>query len=111
MYTIKSRIWFEGESGAFLASGRVDLLRKIEQFGSISKAAKDMKMSYKKAWGLIDSINSQSEKPIVEKQSGGVNGGGTIVTDEGKRMIKSFEIISQKCEDFLNKELEKGDYI
>lgn len=107
MYKIRSRIWFESENGTFLASGRVDLLRKIEEFGSISKAAKEMKMSYKKAWSLVDSINSQSKKPLVERTSGGKNGGGTIVTQEGVRMIESFEKLNQKCQDFLDKELKE----
>lgn len=104
---INCRIWLESDEGTFLAEGRIELLKKINETGSISKAAKLMNMSYKKAWGLIDSINSQSKNPLIIRSSGGINGGGTIVTDEGKKMILLFENLQCKCKKFLNQEMEK----
>ena len=102
-YKIKSRIWIDGKNGTFLAEGRVELLKKINETGSISSAAKSMKMSYKKAWEIIDGMNKEAKLPLVERVSGGKGGGGTIVTAEGIRIIQLFESLNNQCQTFLNK--------
>lgn len=102
-YKIKSRIWIDGKNGTFLAEGRVELLKKINETGSISRAAKSMKMSYKKAWEIIDGMNKEAKQPLVERVSGGKGGGGTIVTAEGLRIIQLFENLNNQCQTFLNK--------
>lgn len=89
-YKIKSRIWITTEDGMFLGPGRIALLEAIEEHGSMSKAAKSMKMSYKKAWDLVDSMNKQSKELIVSPKTGGKNGGGSVLSDAGKRAIKIF---------------------
>ena len=66
-YKIKSRIWIEGKKGTFLAEGRIYLLKQIVKLGSISAAAKSIKMSYKKAWEIIDGMNKEAKKPLVIK--------------------------------------------
>ncbi len=106
MYQIKSRIWLEGEKGIFLGEGRIQLLKAIETEGSLSKAAKSLNMSYKKAWNLIDAINKSSIKPIVTKSTGGNGGGGTLVTDYGKLKIKQFELLKKNCWEFMNSQSE-----
>ena len=110
MYSIKSRIWIEGQDGVFLGEGRVKLLKAIIEEGSLSKAALSINMSYKKAWKLIDSMNQNSEEPVVTKITGGSNGGGTFVTDYGKQMIKIFDDVNQRCKDFLDSELKSFNY-
>ncbi|RZS92527.1 winged helix-turn-helix domain-containing protein [Aquimarina brevivitae] len=106
MYTIKSRIWIEGEAGVFLGYGRVSLLRFIHTEGSLSKAAKKMQISYKKAWSLIDSMNQNAKEPVVITVTGGNNGGGTFVTPYGLDMMNKFEAINKKCMAFLKDEIE-----
>lgn len=106
-YKIKSRIWIEGEKGTFLAEGRVALLKEIEHTGSISAAAKQMKMSYKKAWEIIDGMNKEAVEPLVIRVSGGKGGGGTVITEEGRKMILFFEKLNKKCQYFLDVELSK----
>ena len=56
-YKIKSRIWIEADGEILLGEGRVALLHAINDLGSLSKAAKSLNMSYKKAWSLIDALN------------------------------------------------------
>ena len=102
-YKIKRRIWIDGKNGTFLAEGRVELLKKINETGSISSAAKSMQMSYKKAWEIIDGMNKEAKQPLVERVSGGKGGGGTIVTAEGIRIIQLFENLNNQCQTFLNK--------
>jgi len=106
-YKIKSRIWIEGKNGTFLAEGRIALLKQILKSGSITAAAKAMKMSYKKAWEIIDGMNKEAKKPLVIRVSGGKGGGGTQVTEEGLRAIKLFEKLNLKCQKYLDKEIQK----
>jgi len=105
-YKIKSRFWICTEEGTFLGEGRVALLSEIEKFGSISKAAKAMEMSYKKAWELVNSMNSQSDEPLVKRTIGGTGGGGTVLTDAGKKAIKVYKEIDKRCKNSLDNELE-----
>lgn len=56
---------------AFLLEKRISLLKAIERTGSISKAAKEVPMSYKAAWDAIDAINNLCPTPVVEKETGG----------------------------------------
>ena len=106
-YKIKSRIWIEGKNGTFLAEGRVALMKQIIITGSISSAAKAMKMSYKKAWEIIDGMNKEANKPLVIRVSGGKGGGGTQVTKEGLDAIKMFDKLNKKCQKYLDKEVSK----
>lgn len=109
IYKIKSRIWIEGKNGTFLAEGRISLMKKIIETGSISAAAKSMKMSYKKAWEIIDGMNKEANKPLVIRVSGGKGGGGTQVTEEGLKAIQLFEKLNKRCQIYLDKEILKLD--
>ena len=106
-YKVKSRIWILTDNGTFLGEGRIDLLNKIDEFGSISKAAKAMKMSYKKAWELVNSMNSQCEEPVVVGKIGGKDGGGSIVSDAGKKMVVQFDKLNKETIEYLNKKVSK----
>ncbi|SFZ94462.1 molybdate transport system regulatory protein [Flaviramulus basaltis] len=110
-YKIKSRIWIESEKNVLLGEGRVHLLKAIEETGSLSKAAKSLKISYKKAWHLIDSVNKSAKKPVTINSTGGKGGGGTELTDYGKSLIKAFDDINKNCWAFLDKQLEKIEEI
>ena len=105
-YKVKSRIWIEGKTATFLGEGRVELLEHVLETGSINEASKKMGMSYKKALRLLDTMKSQYGKPLIVSNSGGKGGGGSLVTEEGKRMISWFRTLSLKCESFLNEELK-----
>ncbi len=106
-YVIKSRIWIESEHGVFLGEGRVKLLKAIAQTGSLSKAASDLGMSYKKAWNLLDSMNKSTKEPLVITSTGGKGGGGANLTPYGEKVIETFDTINQKCWEFLDKELKQ----
>ena len=106
-YTIKSRIWIESNGHVLLGEGRVQLLKAIAQTGSLSKAAKELNLSYKKAWHLLDSVNKSAKQPVTINSTGGKDGGGTVLTDYGKALVKVFDDINQNCWTFLDHELEK----
>ena len=106
-YKIKSRIWIEANDTGFLGEGRVRLLNAIEKTGSLSKAAKSLKISYKKAWSLIDSVNKSAKQPVTISSIGGKGGGGAELTPYGKELIKVFESINKNCWKFLDNQVGK----
>lgn len=104
---IKSKIWIETNDGILISEGRVQLLKLIDETGSLNKAAKAMNLSYQKAWKLVDASNKASNHPLVETQVGGNKGGGTVLTPYGKSLITTFESINTACWDFLDNQLKK----
>lgn len=94
----------------FLGSDRIALLEKIDEYGSITKAAKAVGISYKTAWDTVNAINNLSEKPLFIRMTGGKSGGGTILTEEGRDVIRTYRIIQEEHEKFLtNLEDKMGD--
>lgn len=100
-YRLRGRLWIEGPEGTFLGYGRVVLLERIRDCGSISAAARSMEMSYRHAWELVDSMNRQSSSPVVEKSTGGKGGGGAKVTEAGQRAIEVFWAAHKDYQQFL----------
>ncbi|WP_457623205.1 TOBE domain-containing protein [Persephonella sp.] len=87
----------------YIGKGRIELLELIDKYGSISKAAKELKMSYKTAWDNLDAINNMSPQPVIISKSGGSGGGKTYLTDYGKTLIRQY----RKVEEFINKLSDK----
>ena len=106
-YSVDFRIWIYSNQEKLLGKGRIELLERIQETGSISSAAKEMKMSYRQAWQMVEEMNARVEKPLVEKQLGGKNGGGTVVTNEGEKWIQLFYNLNEKINSFVQKEVKK----
>ena len=100
----RGRIWIDGSEGTFIGYGRVILLERIREQGSITKAAKSMQMVYRHAWDLVDSMNRQAKEPLVEMAKGGKGGGGARVTKAGERAIKRFRRFYDDFQSFLKRE-------
>jgi len=80
----------------FGGRGRIALLSCIATSGSITRAAKAMKMSYKAAWDAIDTMNNLAGEPLVERVVGGKGGGGTRLTARAERLVANFELIERE---------------
>lgn len=106
-YKIKSRIWIESNGHVLLGEGRVQLLKAIQKTGSLSKAAKSLNLSYKKAWQLLDSVNKSAKTPVTINSIGGIGGGGAELTEYGESLITAFDNINKNCWAFLDTELKK----
>ncbi len=111
MYSIKSKIWILGDKGTYLGEGRIRLLENIVKTGSISKAAKEMNMSYKKAWELVNRMNAQADETLVTKVTGGKTGGGATVSDKGKELIKKYNQLNESCFVFLDQKMKELDLL
>ncbi len=106
-YRIRGRIWIEGEDGTFLGYGRMVLLERIRDYGSISAAARSMGMAYRHAWRLVDSMNRQAPVPLVVTSTGGPGGGGAKLTGAGERAISLFRDTYGALKVFLREETHK----
>jgi molybdate transport system regulatory protein len=81
-----------------IGPGKIDLLENIAAFGSISAGARQMDMSYKHAWDLVDEMNRIFGKPVVAAQTGGKRGGGAELTPVGLAVVSRFRAIERAAE-------------
>jgi len=81
-----------------LGPGKVDLLEEIDRSGSISKAARELGLSYRRAWTLVDTMNKSFKSSLVEGSAGGKKGGGAHLTPLGKKMAKVYRRMESKAE-------------
>jgi len=98
------RVWIDSQDGAFLGYGRIELLEKINQLGSIRQAALEMKISYKQAWELIEQMNTRADKPLIISKRGGKGGGSAHLTQEGKQLINAFQDFNKDFQLFLTEQ-------
>jgi molybdate transport system regulatory protein len=106
-YRLAGRVWVQGPDDRFLGIGRLELLAQIQATGSISRAAAAMGMSYKRAWDLVHSMNTQARAPLVATQTGGKSGGGALLTDAGAQALAAFEAVQARFQAFLAEETRR----
>ncbi len=106
-YKINGSLWIELDETGFFGPGRSELLQRIDQTGSINKAAKQMHMSYKKAWEMITMLNTQASQPLVILHAGGERGGGSEITNEARELIAFHHLLRERFTAFLERESGK----
>jgi len=84
-------------SSIIFGPGRADLLALIETQGSIAAAGRQMGMSYKRAWALVDSLNTLFASPLVDAAKGGAGGGGAKLTPLGVELLSAYRKLAQEC--------------
>jgi molybdate transport system regulatory protein len=92
------RFWLTLDGRNFLGRGRVELLQRIRETGSISKAAKAMKMSYKAAWDAVDAMNTSWRSALVESGPA-----GSSLTEDAERLIEAFQKAESRHAAFMLK--------
>ena len=95
MARLKITIVFD--SGARIGPGKARLLESVRDTGSISAAARDMRMSYKRAWLLLDSMNRAFREPVVTAAPGGARGGGAALTGFGAEVLERYRRIHDRA--------------
>lgn len=101
---LRVRISHAGQTA--LGPGKVALLQAISECGSISAAAKQMQMSYRRAWELVDVMNRCFDQPVVVSTTGGPHGGGAQVTVFGQQLMAAYQQILLKTALAATQELE-----
>jgi molybdate transport system regulatory protein len=104
---VNGSLWLESADQHFFGPGPVELLERIAETGSISEAAKAMKMSYKKAWELVNTLNAQTVNPVVIPRTGGEKGGGSTITAEATELINYHRRLRERFAAFLTTETER----
>ncbi|HLJ00803.1 MAG TPA: winged helix-turn-helix domain-containing protein [Bradyrhizobium sp.] len=102
--SLSVRIDLDAESR--IGPGKIKLLENIDACGSISAAGRAMNMSYKRAWDLVDEINRICHRAAVERQAGGKNGGGAVLTPFGLSLVARYRTIERSAESAARKELQ-----
>ncbi|WGK63989.1 winged helix-turn-helix domain-containing protein [Croceiramulus getboli] len=95
---IRNRVWLEMDGAKYMGKGHVQLLRAIQETGSLNGASKKTGISYRKTWRLINKINELSPREVVQLQKGGAGGGGARVTPYGLELLKFFERLLAQSE-------------
>ncbi len=93
MVEIQCHINIKKNGTVFIDSPKTFLLRAIDKHGSLSSAAKHLKISYQHAWNMMNEMNRIAPEPLVTKQRGGTNGGGARLTPYGQRVLKEYRYI------------------
>ena len=93
--TLRVRV-MQGDTIAF-GPGKADLLQAIVQTGSISGAAREMQMSYRRAWLLVEEMNRCFASPLVATATGGARGGGAVVTELGQEVLARYRRMQKKA--------------
>lgn len=100
------RIWINTSEGKLVGKGRIELMEKIKELGSIRQAALAMEMSYRQAWQLIDDMNTKAKTPLVISTRGGKGGGSAAITEKGEQLITLFNSFNKKFQLFLARQEE-----
>ena len=95
---LTGKLMIDTAVGSFLGDKRIRLLEAIDQHGSILQAAKAVPMAYKAAWDAVDDMNNVAPEPLVLRVTGGRHGGGSELTDFGRRLIPFYRALEQESQ-------------
>ena len=98
-FDMKIRLYNQEKS---FGKGVYELMKKTQTFGSLSGAYKDMKMSNSKAWKILKRAEEDLGMPLVERVSGGKDGGGSKLAQEGELLLEKYEKFIQEMNDYAN---------
>ena len=100
-YVVKGRIWWEKDGELYIGGGRIILLERIEQFGSIAAAARSMGLGYRNAWLWVECMNRLAPYPLVGKNTGGATGGNAWLTEEGRTALEQYKKLNNKLQKII----------
>jgi molybdate transport system regulatory protein len=86
-----------------IGPGKIGLLEQIERSGSLSSAARELGMSYRRAWLLLNSVNTGFSEPVAVLSVGGAEGGGAQLTRFGKQLVADYRKLEQQVDDLAQK--------
>lgn len=102
-HRLRGKLEVDTDLGSFLGDTRIRLLEAITVHGSISRAAKAVPLSYKAAWDAIDAMNNLADQPLVTRSAGGKHGGGTTLTDYGRKVIALYRALEAEYQAALER--------
>jgi len=100
------KVWLDNDGKAF-GEGPYRLLKLIEKTGSINRAAAEMEMSYRKAWKILKMVEEKLGFELIERKIGGMDGGGSQITEKGKEIMKNYGRFREEVKASLEKLFNK----
>jgi molybdate transport system regulatory protein len=105
---VRTKVWIEDDQGkAVFGSGRVRMLKAVNRLGSMNKAAKALKMSYRGLWARIKSTEDRIGARLLITKSGGGKRSGSILTPVGKRFLKNYKLLEDSVHQQADQEFDK----
>ena len=112
---LKVRFRIDFGSRCSIGAGKIELLEGIARSGSLSQAAREMRMSYRRAWLLLEDMNLSFDEPVARASVGGRGGGGVILTAFGtrlaadyRRLESSLQSLAAECVEDLGRHVKSG---
>jgi molybdate transport system regulatory protein len=103
---VACKIWLDSGGKAF-GEGPYELLKRVEKTDSLNQAARQLKMSYSKAWKLIQTMEKRLGFAFLDKKVGGLSGGGSQVTPEGKEFLRRYKRFESDAKQVIEKAYQK----
>jgi len=105
---VRTKVWIEDDRGKVVfGGGREHMLEAINRLGSMNKAAKALKMSYRALWGRIKSTENRIGAKLLITRPGGGKGSGSLLTPTGKRVLKNYKLLEDSVHQRADKEFDK----
>jgi molybdate transport system regulatory protein len=104
---IRSKLWIEVDGDPVFGRGRRFLLEAIDSCGSINQAAKEIGISYRRAWSYIKNMEERLNIRLVERQAGGKNGGGAALTEEARDFLERYRAFEQGINEYVDQRFKK----
>ena len=99
---VRSKVWVESAGARVFGMGLARLLENVSSAGNLQKAAKESGMSYRYAWDLIRSAEDRLGKKLLERHAGGADGGGSVLSTEGKQVLNMFEQLNMEVSGYAD---------
>lgn len=93
--SLKVRVRIDFDDLHSVGPGKIALLERMRDCGSLSQAARELDMSYRRAWQLLDSLNTSFNEPVIVTSIGGKGGGGSEITKLGLALIDTFRALEK----------------
>jgi molybdate transport system regulatory protein len=107
---VRSKIWLEVDGAPVFGEGRDKLLRLIQKTGSISAAAKEMGVPYRKAWTYVDAMEKRLGFALVNRSKGGAGGGLSSLTPQAETLLHKFDLLQQGFNEMVNQKFQELDF-
>jgi molybdate transport system regulatory protein len=105
---VKSKVWIEVGGEVVAGDGKINLLERIEETGSIQKAAGEIGMSYRHAWGFLQKMEKRGGIKLVVTQIGGREGGGAKLTPQGKEFLRRYSAFREGLDEYIEKKFREA---
>jgi len=105
---VKSKMWIEAGGEVVAGDGKINLLERIEETGSIQKAAGEIGMSYRHAWGFLQKMEKRGGIKLVVTQIGGREGGGARLTPQGKEFLRRYSAFREGLDEYIEEKFRRA---